>query len=352
MFISRLLAKNCFFRKRALQVLSRNMASSTAVEISIQDIRDAAKRIEPYVHRTPVMTSSTLDSMAGRKLHFKCEIFQKIGAFKIRGAMNAVLQLVNSMPGDQKPVLVTHSSGNHAQALALSAKTMGLQAFIAMPRNAPLVKKNAVRGYGATIVDCGMSAEDREATAQKILKETSNSYLIHPVDHPHIIAGQGTIAVELLEQVPNLDAIVVPVGGGGMTSGICLAAKALKPDIKIYAAEPLNADDCAKSFAAKERIPLPGPPSTVADGLRTTVGHITWPIIKENITDVITVTEEEIISAMRVVWERMKLLIEPSAAVGVAAVLSERFKALPDLKNVGVILCGGNVDLDNLPWKK
>ncbi|KAJ7374018.1 hypothetical protein OS493_009347 [Desmophyllum pertusum] len=328
------------------------MASSDGVKINIKDIQDAAKRIEPHIHKTPVMTSSTLDSMAGRGLHFKCEIFQKIGAFKIRGAMNAVLQLLDSQPGDPKPVLVTHSSGNHAQAIALSAKIMGLQAYIAMPRNAPLVKKAAVRDYGATIVDCGVSAEDRESTSQKILKETSNSYLIPPFDHPHIITGQGTIGLELLEQVPNLDAIVVPVSGGGMLSGICITAKALKPDIKIYGAEPLNADDCAKSFAAKKRIPLPGPPNTIADGLRTSVGHITWPIIRDNVTDVITVTEEEIISAMRVVWERMKLLIEPSAAVGVAAVLSERFKAIPDLKNVAVILCGGNVDLDNLPWKK
>ncbi|XP_058973239.2 serine racemase-like isoform X2 [Pocillopora verrucosa] len=321
-------------------------------EVKIQDIQDAAKRIEPYVHKTPVMTSSTLDRMAGRAVHFKCEIFQKIGAFKIRGAMNAVIQLLNSLPDDQRPVLVTHSSGNHAQAIALSSKIMGLQAFIAMPINAPSVKKAAVREYGATIVDCGTSAEDREATSQRILQETSNSYLIPPFDHPHIIAGQGTLGLEILEQVPNLDAIIVPVGGGGMLSGIAIAVKALKPDIKIYAAEPANADDCAKSFAANERIPLQGPPSTIADGLRTSVGHVTWPIIKDKVTDVITVTEEEIVTAMRVLWERMKLLIEPSAAVGVAAILSERFRALPNLRNVAVVLCGGNVDLDNLPWKK
>lgn len=321
-------------------------------EVNIQDIQDAAKRIEPFIHKTPVMTSGTLDRMAGRAVHFKCEIFQKIGAFKIRGAMNAVIQLLNSLPVGQKPVLVTHSSGNHAQAIALSSKIMGLQAVIAMPTNAPSVKKAAVRDYGATIVDCGASAEDREATSQRILRETSNSYLIPPFDHPHIIAGQGTIGVELLEQVPNLDAMVVPVGGGGMLSGIAIAVKALKPDIKIFAAEPANADDCAKSFAANKRIPLQGPPSTIADGLRTSIGHVTWPIIKDNVTDVITVTEGEIIAAMRILWERMKLLIEPSAAVGVAAVLSERFKALPNLNNVAVVLCGGNVDLDNLPWKK
>jgi len=329
-------------------------ASSGDVKMSIQDVQEAAKRIAPYIHKTPVMTCSTLDSLAGRALHFKCELFQKIGAFKIRGAMNAVLQLLDTLPGDQKPVLVTHSSGNHAQALALSAKTMGLQAYIAMPRNAPPVKKAAVRDYGATIVECGLSAEDRESTAHKIIKETANSFLIPPFDHPHIMAGQGTIGLELLDQVPQLDAIVVPVSGGGMLSGICIAAKALKPDIKIYAAEPLNADDCAKSFVAKKRIPLPGPPNTIADGLRTSVGHLTWPVIRDSVTDVITVTEEEIISAMRLVWERMKLLIEPSAAVGVAAVLCEKFKSLPahEIKNVGVILCGGNVDLDNLPWKQ
>lgn len=298
------------------------------------------------------MTCSTLDNKAGRALHFKCELFQKIGAFKIRGAMNAVLQLLESLPTEQKPVLVTHSSGNHAQALALSAKTMGLQAYIAMPRNAPPVKKAAVRDYGATIVECGVSAEDRELTANKILEKTANSYLIPPFDHPDIIAGQGTIALEFLNQVPSLDAVVVPVSGGGMLSGICIAVKALKPHIKIYAAEPLNADDCAKSFVARKRIPLQDTPNTIADGLRTSVGYLTWPIICEYVTDVITVTEDEITSAMRLVWERMKLLIEPSAAVGVAAVLSENFKTIPaqELSNVGVILCGGNVDLDNLPW--
>ncbi|KAL9980711.1 hypothetical protein ACROYT_G009338 [Oculina patagonica] len=188
-------------------IILREMASSTVVEICLQDIQDAANRIEPYVHITPVMTSSSLDSMAGRKLHFKCEIFQKTGAFKIRGAMNAVLQLLNSLPGDQKPVLVTHSSGNHAQAIALSAKTMGLQAFIAMPRNAPLVKKNAVRGHGATIVECGASSQDRASTSQVILKETGpHSFLIPSSDHPDIIAGQGTIGLELLKQMVISDA--------------------------------------------------------------------------------------------------------------------------------------------------
>ncbi|XP_074635468.1 serine racemase-like isoform X2 [Acropora palmata] len=332
------------------------MASVTSGEIrvTIEHIQQAAKRIAPYIHQTPIMTCSSLDKMAGRALHFKCELFQKVGAFKIRGAMNAVLQLLDSQQFDHKPVLVTHSSGNHAQALALAAKAMGLQAYIAMPRNASPVKKEAVREYEATIVECGVSAEDREITANKILETTANSYLIPPFDHPDIIAGQGTMALELLNQVPALDSVVVPVSGGGMLSGICIAVKAIKPDIKIYAAEPLNADDCAKSFAAGRRIPLQGPPNTIADGLRTSVGHLCWPIIRDCVTDVITVTEDEIISAMRLVWERMKLLIEPSAAVGVAVVLSDKFKAIPvqRLSNVGVILCGGNVDLDNIPRSK
>ncbi|EDO32389.1 predicted protein, partial [Nematostella vectensis] len=196
----------------------------------------------------------------------------------------------------------------------------------------------------------------REETAARVLQETGpNSYLVPPYDHPHIIAGQGTMALELLQgQVPDVDAIVVPVGGGGMLSGVCIAAKGIKPSIQIYAAEPLNADDCAKSFAAKKWIPLSGPPNTIADGLKTSLGHLTWPIIRDSVADVITVTEEEIITAMRLVWERMKLVIEPSAAVGVAAVLSERFKDVSSgkLPKVAVILCGGNVSLDKLPWNK
>ncbi|CAH3171533.1 unnamed protein product [Porites evermanni] len=331
------------------------MASSD-IEVDLDEVQEAAKRVAQYINRTPVMTCSTLDSMAGRSLHFKCELFQKTGSFKIRGATNAVLQLMNSLPGNQKPILVTASSGNHAQALALTAKKMGLDAYIAMPSNAPQVKKDAVSGYGATIIDCGPNAyEARDAATKKLIADHGpHAYLIPSSDHPHIIAGQGSIAVEFLEQVPDLDAIVVPVGGGGMLSGICIAAKAIKPDIKIYAAEPLNADDCARSFVAKERIPLTTSPNTIADGLRIGLGKKTWPIIRDNVTDVITVTEEEIISAWRLVWERMKLMIESSAAVGVAAVLTEKFQALTseDLKNVGIILCGGNVDLENLPWKK
>ncbi|KXJ25133.1 Serine racemase [Exaiptasia diaphana] len=332
------------------------MAGSTNIAkkaITLEDVQNAAKRIGPFINHTPVMTSSTLNTMAGRSLFFKCENFQKVGAFKFRGAMNAVMKLTEDNPEGDLPAVVTHSSGNHAQALALAAKIKGLRAHIVMPNNAPAVKKAAVKDYGARIIECGISQQNREEAAKNTLEETGpNSCLIPPYDHVDIIAGQGTMALELLEQVPDLDAIVVPVGGGGMLSGICVAAKGLKPGIKIFAAEPLEANDCAKSFAAGERIPLPGPPVTVADGLKTSLGFLTWPIIRDSIEDVITVTENEIISAMRLVWERMKLVIEPSAAVGVAAVLNEKFCSdkTNGVTKAGIILCGGNVNLDNLPW--
>ncbi|XP_031569633.1 serine racemase-like [Actinia tenebrosa] len=338
-------------KKTAIRMAS-SMEGNT--EVTLKDVQDASVRIAPFINRTPVMTCGTLDKMAGKSLYFKCEIFQKVGAFKFRGAMNAVLNITENCSEAELPVVVTHSSGNHGQALALAAKVKGLKAHIVMPNNAPAIKKAAVKDYGANIVECEISQQDREAAAARVLKETGpNSYLVPPYDNKHIIAGQGTMALELLEQVPDLDAIVVPVGGGGMLSGICVAAKGIKPSIKIFAAEPLLADDCAKSFAAGKRIPLPGPPATVADGLKTSLGFITWPIIRDNIDDVITVTESEIISTMRLVWERMKLVIEPSAAVAVAAVLSERFRGEnKNVEKVAVILCGGNVNLDSLPWNK
>ncbi|TVQ52458.1 MAG: pyridoxal-phosphate dependent enzyme [Phycisphaerales bacterium] len=291
------------------------------------------------------MTCSTLDGLAGCTLFFKCENFQKVGAFKFRGACNAVMKLPDKVA--QRGV-VTHSSGNHAQALALAASTRGITAHIVMPRTAPKVKQNAVAGYGGRIYLCEPTLKARhEMTAQVV--NATGAELIPPYDHPDIIAGQGTIALELLEQVDRLDAIIVPVGGGGMISGIAIAAKAINPSIRIIAAEPAGADDVARSMAAGTLIEQVDP-NTIADGLLTSLSERTWEIIRDHVERVITVTDPEIIDAIRLVFERMKLVIEPSAAVGVAVALHESFRALDGIKRVGVILCGGNVDLDRLPW--
>jgi len=243
---------------------------------------------------------------------------------------------------------VTHSSGNHAQAVALAARMRGIAAHIVMPNDALAVKRRAVEGYGGRVIECEPTLEARDTTAEAVIAETGATF-IHPYDHPDIIAGQGTSALELLDQVPQLDAIVVPVGGGGLISGICVAAKGIDPGIRIFAAEPLGADDAARSKAAGKLIPQTGP-DTIADGLLTSMGELTWPIIRDYVERVVTVGEEEIVAAMRLAWERAKLLIEPSAAVAVAAVLSDTFRATEGIDRVGVVLSGGNVDLDCLPW--
>ncbi len=313
----------------------------------LSDIRDARERIQPWANVTPVMTSATLDEMAGRSLFFKCELFQKVGAFKFRGACNAVMKLDEAVA--QRGV-VTHSSGNHAQALALAARLRGIQAHIVMPSTAPAVKRRAVEGFGATVYPCEPTLEARESTAAKVV-EATGATLIPPYNHPDVIAGQGTIALEFLDQRPDLDAMVVPIGGGGMISGVAIAAKAMNPRIRMIAAEPAAADDAARSKAAG-RIEPAKPPTSVADGLLTGLGSLTWPVVRDLVDEVVTVDEASIVGAMRLVWERMKLLIEPSAAVGVAAILSETMTGHPGLPRVGVILCGGNVDLDRLPWAK
>ena len=317
----------------------------TPAPADLQDIRAAAQRIAGLAHRTPVLTCATLDRLAGRALVFKCEQFQKAGAFKVRGACNAVRRLP---PAAAARGVVTHSSGNHAQALALAARMRGIPAYIVMPRTAAAVKRRAVAEYGGQIVLCEPTLAAREETAAAVRAETG-AMLIPPYDHPDVIAGQGTVALELLEQAPGLDAIVAPVGGGGLIAGVCLAAKALHPEVRVFAAEPLGADDAARSKAAGRLIPQTAP-ATVADGLLTGLGELTWPVIRDQVEQVITVREDEILAAMRLAWERGKFLIEPSAAVAVAAVLSEAFRALPGLRRVGVVLSGGNVDLDHLPW--
>jgi threonine dehydratase len=311
----------------------------------IDAVRQAAERIRGHAHRTPVMTCAALDALAGRSLFFKCENLQKVGAFKMRGATNAVMSLTDDAAARG---VVTHSSGNFAQALALAARIRGIPAHIVMPRTAPVVKKAAVEGYGGTIHLCEPTLKARETTAAAVVAETGGTFL-HPYDHPDVIAGQGTCALELLEEVPDLDGIIAPIGGGGLMSGICIAARGLSPEIRLFAAEPEGADDAARSFAAGEFVPQTGP-NTIADGLLTSLGELTWPIVRDHLECIVTVDEAAIIEAMRLVWSRMKTVIEPSAAVPVAAVISEDFRELPGLERLGVVLSGGNVDLDCLPW--
>jgi threonine dehydratase len=310
---------------------------------TLADIERAAARIRPYAHLTPVLTSSALNERTGAELFFKCENFQKVGAFKFRGAANAVFSLSDAEAGSG---VATHSSGNHAQALALAARLRGMPAHIVMPDNSPKVKVEAVRGYGGRIVFCRPSQEERERTLAEVVRETGAAF-IHPYDDPRVIAGQATATLELLAEVPGLDLLLAPVGGGGLASGTALAARYLSPATRVVAAEPSAADDAQRSLREGRILPSLDP-RTVADGLRTSLGRLTFPILRALLAEVITVSEESIVAAMRLVWERMKILIEPSAAVPVAALL-EGGLPVRGLR-VGVILSGGNLDLDALPW--
>jgi threonine dehydratase len=312
--------------------------------ITVDDIRAAAGRIAGWAHPTPVLTCTTLNRRAGKSLFFKCEQWQKVGAFKFRGACNAIRKLA---PEVAAAGVVTHSSGNHAQAVALAARMRGIPAHIVMPRTAPRVKRNAVEEYGGRVIECEPTLAARETTTAKMQAETGAT-LIPPYNHPDVMAGQGTIALELLEQAPLVEAIVAPVGGGGLISGLAVAAKALNPNLRIFAAEPQGADDAARSKAAGRLIPQTGP-KTIADGLLTSLGDLTWPVVRDLVEDVVTVSEDEINAALRLAWERAKLLIEPSAAVALAAVLSDRFRAV-GVHHVGIVLSGGNVDVERLPW--
>ena len=305
-------------------------------------IRAAADRIAVHAHRTPVMTCAALDALSGRALVFKCEHLQKVGAFKFRGACNAIARLSDA---DAARGVVTHSSGNHAQAVALAARLRGIPAHIVMPEDAPAVKRAAVAGYGGRIVLCAPNLDARETTAEAVRARTGAT-LIPPYDHPDVIAGQGTVGLELHAQAPDLDAVVVPVGGGGLASGVALALRELAPDVHVYAAEPAGADDAARSRAEGRLIPQTAP-DTVADGLRTSLGALTWPVVRDIVHDVLVVDDDAILDAMRLVWTRLKQVVEPSAAVPLAATLH----ALPArYRHVGVVLSGGNVDPEELPW--
>ncbi len=310
---------------------------------TIDDVRAAARRIAPHVHRTPVATCATIDELTGCSIHFKCEQLQKVGAFKARGATNAVFSLDDDAAARG---VCTHSSGNHAAALARAARLRGIPAHIVMPSTAPPVKRAAVAGYGAQITECEPTLEARETTLAEVQARTGATF-IHPYDDPRVIAGQGTAALELLDEVPGLDIVMAPVGGGGLASGTVIAAAGVRPAVEVWGAEPAGADDAFRSLRDGRRYPSVRP-DTIADGLLTALSDRTFRILRRGLAGILTVDEDTIIRAMRLLWERAKLLVEPSAAVPLAAMLSDRDRFFG--RRVGVILSGGNVDLDRLPW--
>ncbi|MGM0943818.1 MAG: pyridoxal-phosphate dependent enzyme [Bacteroidota bacterium] len=310
---------------------------------SLNDIRFASIRIKPFTHRTPILKSEAINQWAGCEIYFKCENFQKVGAFKARGAANAVMKLSD----DQKEKgVATHSSGNHAAALARAAKVAGIPAYIVMPSNAPLIKKKAVKGYGGEIIECEPNLQARETTLNKVVKETGATF-IPPYDHLDVIEGQATCALEFLEDQPDLEILMAPVGGGGLLGGTALLAHYWDPEIEIIAGEPSGADDAYRSFHAGKLIPQTHP-NTIADGLLTSLGKLNFELIQRYVGDILLANDDQIIEAMRWIYERMKIVIEPSCAVPLAALLAnkERFAG----KKVGIILSGGNVDLEKLPF--
>jgi threonine dehydratase len=315
------------------------------MSVDISRIRAAHERIRAYIKRTPVLTSSRLDEASGASLFFKCENFQKIGAFKARGATNAVFALDDATA---RYGAATHSSGNHGAAVARAAKLRGIPAHIVMPSNSAKVKVRAVEGYGAHIVFCEPTEEAREAACADVINKTG-AIMIHSFENEDVMAGQGTAAVVLLEDIPDLDLVMCPVGGGGLLTGTAVAAKSMRPKSKVIAAEPANADDAAQSFRAGKRI-VTEKKFTIADGLRTNVGAPNFAIIQRYVDDILTVSEEAIVSAMRTIWETMKIIIEPSAAVTYAAIVEGKIDITG--RRVGIILTGGNVDLDALPWNQ
>lgn len=310
---------------------------------TFDDVIAAHDRIRPHIHETPVLTSSFLNRLTGAELFFKCENFQKAGAFKVRGASNAVFGLADDKLDRG---VATHSSGNHALSLSYAAGRRGIPCTVVMPRTAPQAKKDAVRGYGGVIVECEPSTSSREAVFAEVVAQSGADF-VHPYNDPRVIAGQATCSRELLGQVPALDAVIAPIGGGGMVSGTCLTLSTLAPDVRIYAAEPEQADDAARSFRAGHII-ADDAPVTVADGLKVPLKELTWHFVRNHVTDILTATEQEIIDAMKLTWARMKIVIEPSCAVPLATIIKnpEVFRG----KRVGVIITGGNVDLDKLPW--
>ncbi|MBM1221651.1 pyridoxal-phosphate dependent enzyme [Ponticoccus sp. SC2-23] len=310
---------------------------------TFDDMLAAHDRIAPHIHRTPVLTSSFLNDLTGAQIFFKCENFQKAGAFKVRGASNAVFILSDE---EAARGVCTHSSGNHALSLSYAAGRRGIPCHVVMPRTAPEAKKDAVRGYGGIITECAPSTTSREAVFAEVQAATGGNF-VHPYNDPRVIAGQGTCSRELMEQTDGLDIVVAPIGGGGMISGTCLTLSTLAPETQIIAAEPEQADDACRSLKAGHII-ADDAPQTVADGLKVPLKELTWHFVSNHVTDILTASEDEIVEAMKLTWKRMKIIIEASCAVPLATILKnpDRFAG----KRVGVILTGGNVDLDTLPW--
>ncbi len=310
---------------------------------TLPDIVTAHQRIQPFIHRTPILTSSAINTIAGCKIFFKCENFQKVGAFKARGAANAVLKLST---GQRRKGVATHSSGNHAAALARAAAVAGIPAYIVMPSNAPAIKKKAVKSYGGKIIECEPNLKARETTLQDVVLKTG-AVFIPPYDSLDVIEGQATCALEFIEDQPDLDILMTPVGGGGLLGGTALSAHYLQPNLEVIAGEPQGADDAFQSFHAGKLIPQTGP-NTIADGLLTSLGELNFKLVQTYVSDILLASDPEIIDAMRMVFERMKIVIEPSCAVPLASLLANQERFLG--KNVGIILSGGNVDLSKLPF--
>ena len=308
-----------------------------------KQVEKAHIRVRQYAHRTPILSSASINRITGAKLLFKCENFQKVGAFKFRGAINAVMSLSDGAAGRG---VATHSSGNHAAALALAARKRGIDAYVVMPENAPDIKKKAVAGYGATIYFCKPTLKARESALAEVIAETGATE-IHPYDNSDVISGQGTAAKELLEDEGDLDLVLAPVGGGGLLAGTALSVSHLSPGTKLIGCEPEGADDAYRSFLKGEIVPSNNP-KTIADGLLTSLGKRNFAIIKEKVEQIVTVSEDSIVEAMRLVWERMKIVIEPSSAVPLGAILEEKID--PRNQKIGIIISGGNLDLENLPF--
>ena len=311
--------------------------------VTLDNIKEAHTRISPFIHRTPIQTCKSLNKLTGAKLYFKCDNFQKSGSFKIRGATNTVLQL---SPEELMRGVITTSSGNHGAALALAATRQGANVQVIMPHNSSQIKVQNVERYGGKIIYCEPNHESRESTLIQMVEKTS-AIVVHPYNDERIVAGQGTAAKELLEDISALDAIISPVSGGGLLSGTLLAAKGMNPNIKVYGAEPIEADDAYRSLQERKIVPNKTV-DTIADGLRAQIGTITFPIIQELVDEIIPVSEEAIIDSMRMIWERLKIMVEPSSSIVLGALLGK--KGLFNNKKVGLILSGGNVDLDNIPW--
>ena len=313
------------------------------MEIKKLDLTDCHNRIKPFIHNTPVLTSSYINEITDAEVYFKCENFQKMGAFKMRGAANAILKLSDEQKSNG---VVTHSSGNHAQAISLAAKKIGIKAYIVMPSNAPKIKKEAVKGYGGKLIECESNLEAREAAARDVM-HSKNATFIHPSNNLDVILGQGTASKELIEQYGSFDHILVPIGGGGLIAGSALAAKYFGKNCTVIGAEPFEVDDAYRSLKSG-KIETNESTNTIADGLKTQLGDKNFPIIRNEIKSIIRITEEEIIESMKIIWERLKVICEPSCSLPLAAVLKnkETFRN----KKVGIIISGGNVDLNNLPF--